>query len=123
MISATAIVHEHQSAASPQTINIIAPSRCMCSTFRVYRITIMPDTTDTALPKLAYAVRDCGAALSIPQEHIRKAVRRGELTPRQLLGGNRSTIPADELLAWFKNQPPTPPRVPRNPYGRKGIPK
>ncbi|HEY5305184.1 MAG TPA: hypothetical protein VIJ52_00755 [Pseudolabrys sp.] len=64
--------------------------------------------------KLSYKIKEAGPALSIRSYHIRLAIRRGELVPRQIPGTQVSVLPADELLSWIKSQPPTPPREPRN---------
>lgn len=54
---------------------------------------------------IALPIREAAKAVSIPERHLRAAIKRGEINPRAV--GRRSVLILSELESWLKDRPRT----------------
>jgi excisionase family DNA binding protein len=57
------------------------------------------------LVMIALRISEAAKAVSIPERHLRAAIKSGELNPRAV--GRRSVLLISELEQWLKNRPRT----------------
>lgn len=54
---------------------------------------------------LALPIREAAKAVSVPDRHLRAAIKRGEINPRAV--GRCSVIVLSELETWLRGRPAT----------------
>jgi excisionase family DNA binding protein len=64
-----------------------------------------PQKPKLDIAMIALPVREAAKLVSLPDRHLRAAIKRGEINPRAV--GRHSVIVLSELEQWLKNRPRT----------------